>query len=143
MYRLFDCLWLLLKRVESQNHRIKIFKFQGTPAKHETPTKAEEAKPTDSKDKENIYPSFTENKDSEKTSIVNETFEVKSAGDTSAKPEAAENKSDKYSSIALLDDEQEEEKWEERTTVITKTDHEGYVAAASAILQDVKTPVKR
>lgn len=53
---------------------------------------------------------------------------------------------DKYSSIALLDDELEEEKWEERTTVITKTDHENYVAAATSILQevllDVKTPIK-
>jgi hypothetical protein len=52
---------------------------------------------------------------------------------------------DKYSSIALLDDELEEEKWEERTTVITKTDHENYVAAATSILQevllDVKTPI--
>ena len=123
------CLNAVLKGV---NQRIKIFAFQGTPAKHETPTKAEEAKPTVSKDKENIYPTFTENRDIEKTCIVNETFEVKS---------------DKYSSIALLDDEQEEEKWEERTAVITKTDHEGYVAAASSILQDVlqdvKTPVKR
>ena len=54
---------------------------------------------------------------------------------------------DKYSSIALLDDQQEDEKWEERTAVITKNDHEEYVAAAEAIIYDlisgVKTPVKR
>ena len=54
---------------------------------------------------------------------------------------------DKYSCIAVLDDELEDEKWEERTSVITKTDHEEYIAAAEAILgdllADVKTPVKR
>ena len=31
---------------------------------------------------------------------------------------------DKYSAIALLDDDQEEEKWSERTAVITALDHQ-------------------
>ena len=54
---------------------------------------------------------------------------------------------DKYSCIARLDDELEDEKWEERTAVITRNDHEEYLAAANSILHDllgdVKTPVKR
>ena len=53
---------------------------------------------------------------------------------------------DKYSSIALLDEELEDEKWEERTAVITRNDHEEYIAAATSILHDligdVKTPQK-
>ena len=131
---------------------ITTFTFQGTPSKNETPSKAEEAVPIDPKDKENIYPTFPEDKHIDKTSIVNETFEARSACNASTDLETSDisiNTSclnDKYSSIALLDDEQEDEKWEERTTVITKTDHENYVAAATSILQevllDVKTPVK-
>ena len=54
---------------------------------------------------------------------------------------------DKYNCIAILDEEHEDEKWEERTTVITKNDHEEYVQAAEAILADiiaeVKTPTRR
>eukprot|EP00091_Calanus_sinicus_P021480 TRINITY_DN6375_c0_g1_i3.p1 TRINITY_DN6375_c0_g1~~TRINITY_DN6375_c0_g1_i3.p1 ORF type:complete len:331 (+),score=88.12 TRINITY_DN6375_c0_g1_i3:272-1264(+) len=125
---------------------------EGTPSKNETPSKPEEVGPTDSKDKENIFPTFPEDKHIDKTSIVNETFEAKSACDVSTELETSGNSintsslNDKYSSIALLDDELEEEKWEERTTVITKTDHENYVAAATSILQevllDVKTPIK-
>ena len=53
---------------------------------------------------------------------------------------------DKYSSIADLDCELEDEKWEERTAVITRTDHEEYIAAATSILHDligeVRSPVK-
>ena len=53
---------------------------------------------------------------------------------------------DKYSSIAQLDEELEDEKWEERTAVITRNDHEEYIAAATSILHDligdVKTPQK-
>ena len=51
---------------------------------------------------------------------------------------------DKYSSIAQLDGELEDEKWEERTAVITRNDHEEYLAAATSILHDligeVRTP---
>ena len=45
--------------------------------------------------------------------------------------------SDKYSSIAILDEECEDEKWEERTAVITSTAHEEYVAAARAIIHEL------
>ena len=124
-----------------------IFLFQGTPVKPDAPAKVEEVKLNEPQDKENIFPTFPENNDLGKTSILNETFEEKPAPDISDKQEVLDNTSDKYSSIALLDDEQEEEKWEERTAVITKNDHEGYLSAASSILQevlqDVKTPVKR
>eukprot|EP00092_Neocalanus_flemingeri_P035827 GFUD01039007.1.p1 GENE.GFUD01039007.1~~GFUD01039007.1.p1 ORF type:complete len:2150 (+),score=757.42 GFUD01039007.1:317-6766(+) len=126
---------------------------EGTPSKNETPSKAEEIKEIDAKDKENIFPTFPEDNQEDKTSIVNETFEEESAGNTTDvtttdnsinKPDSSQN--DKYSCIALLDDEQEDEKWEERTTVITRTDHENYITAAGSILQevlsDVKTPVK-
>ena len=133
-------------------HTITIFTFQGTPSKTETPSKPEEAGQTVAKDKENIFPTFPEDKHVDKTSIVKETFEGKSACNASTDLETSDNLintsslNDKYSSIALLDDELEEEKWEERTTVITKTDHENYVAAATSILQevllDVKTPIK-
>jgi len=122
-------------------------KKKGTPVKPDTPAKVEEVKHNEPQDKENIFPTFPENSDLGKTSILNETFEEKPVRDISDKQEVLDNTSDKYSSIALLDDEQEEEKWEERTAVITKNDHEGYLSAASSILQevlqDVKTPVKR
>ena len=121
------------------NSMLTLSIFQGTPTKNETPSKVGDAKG----DKENIFPTFPEEKQIDKTSIVNETFEVKPV----CNPSSNTDLSDKYSSIAKLDDENEVEKWQERTTVITKTDHECYVAAASSILQevllDVKTPVKR
>ena len=92
----------------------------------------------------------------ESNSLVNVTFgtnsatkllEFKDLHQSEEKGVMAEESDDKYSCIARLDDELEEEKWEERTSVITKTDHEEYIAAAGAILSeliaDVKTPVKR
>ena len=39
-------------------------------------------------------------------------------------PEGEDVGGDKYSAIASLDDDQEEEKWSERTTVITALDHQ-------------------
>ena len=93
-------------------------------------------------DKENIFSSssaFPQESDIKQDSIVNESCTLEAA--------AMSQESDKYSSIALLDEEQEEEKWEERTAVITRTDHEEYLAAANSILHDllgdVRTPVKR
>jgi hypothetical protein len=44
---------------------------------------------------------------------------------------------DKYASIASLDDEQDDEKWEERTELITRIDHEEYVECAKSILKDL------
>lgn len=91
-------------------------------------------------DKENIFSSssaFPQDADLTQDSIVNETYNLG----------ATAMEADKYSSIARLDDELEDEKWEERTAVITRTDHEEYLAAANSILHDligdVKTPVKR
>ena len=49
---------------------------------------------------------------------------------------------DKYSSIAILDEECEDEKWEERTTVITSNDHEEYIKAAEAIIHDLISEIK-
>ena len=93
-------------------------------------------------DKENIFSSssaFPKESDIKQDSIVNESCTLEAA--------AMSQETDKYSSIALLDEEQEEEKWEERTAVITRTDHEEYLAAANSILHDllgdVRTPVKR
>ena len=127
--------------------------FQGTPTKTgETPSKKVENKQSD---KENIYQPSDENVN-QPSSLVNETFKMENDAVTfkqlsdqakAATMSASDNDNDKYSSIALLDDQQEDEKWEERTAVITKNDHEEYVAAAEAIIYDlisgVKTPVKR
>ena len=44
---------------------------------------------------------------------------------------------DKYSCIAQLDEELEDEKWEERTAVITKNDHEENLSSAADILQEL------
>ena len=41
-----------------------------------------------------------------------------------ASASAADLEGDKYSAIALLDDDLEEEKWSERTAVITALDHQ-------------------
>ena len=53
----------------------------------------------------------------------------------------------KYEAIADLDEADEEERWEERTGVITADQHKEYVAYASDILVDVvgdvRTPVKK
>ena len=40
------------------------------------------------------------------------------------KEEIWPHKSDKYGAISLLDDDQEEEKWSERASVITALDHQ-------------------
>ena len=40
------------------------------------------------------------------------------------KEEIFPHKSDKYGAISLLDDDQEEEKWTERASVITALDHQ-------------------
>ena len=133
--------------------------MQGTPTKGETPSKSSDKKHEDQK--ENILRPIDENNAVEESSIVNETFGSKSAKlltfkDLHSSPDQVvmdggssvkTSGDDKYSCIALLDDEHDDEKWEERTSVITKNDHEEYVAAAEAILSDlladVKTPVKR
>eukprot|EP00092_Neocalanus_flemingeri_P014065 GFUD01015174.1.p1 GENE.GFUD01015174.1~~GFUD01015174.1.p1 ORF type:complete len:732 (-),score=178.17 GFUD01015174.1:172-2367(-) len=44
---------------------------------------------------------------------------------------------DKYCFIAKLDDQLEDVKWEERTTVITSMDHQDFLAAASQIVQNI------
>ena len=43
----------------------------------------------------------------------------------------------RYSAIANLDDELESEKWSERTTVITKVDHDNYISSARDIVTDI------
>ena len=132
--------------------------MQGTPTKGETPSKSSDKKHEDQK--ENILRPIDENNAVEESSIVNKTFGSKSSKlltfkDLHSSPDqvvmdgesSVKSGDDKYSCIALLDDEHDDEKWEERTSVITKNDHEEYVAAAEAILSDlladVKTPVKR
>lgn len=44
---------------------------------------------------------------------------------------------DKYSCIADLDDDHEDEKWCERTELITRIDHENYIESARSILDDI------
>ena len=108
-------------------------------------------------DKENIQQA----EEAGASCLVNETFKLevdnlttfKELSDQSAMAAAGDTEKevtlgpDKYSSIAVLDEEAEDEKWEERTAVITKNDHEEYISAAGAILRDiladVKTPIKR
>ena len=48
---------------------------------------------------------------------------------------------DKYSFIASLDDQLDDVKWEERTTVITAIDHQAYLATAEQIVQDIMETV--
>ena len=79
----------------------------------------------------------------EQTSIVNESYENSSSWESyegSSSQEAfeaekyldqnnsnaltANDSNDKYLAIARLDDELENEKWEERTAVITSNDHQ-------------------
>ena len=48
---------------------------------------------------------------------------------------------DKYSFIASLDDQLDDVKWEERTTVITAMDHQAYLATAEQIVQDIMETV--
>lgn len=55
-----------------------------------------------------------------------------------SRPGMKENaRGDRYGAIALLDDDQEEEKWSERTSVITAHDHQTNLVAAAAILEEV------
>ena len=115
--------------------------LQGTPTKGETPGKV--VKKAD--DKENIYSASEENVEGP-SSLVNETFKLEKDSltfrDLSEQHKVemaseAEKAGDKYSCIAILDEEGEDEKWEERTAVITSNDHEEYVAAAGAILHEL------
>ena len=87
----------------------------------------------------------------ESNSLVNETFgtnsatkllEFKDLHQTEEKVVMAKENDDKYSCIARLDDELEDEKWEERTAVITKNDHEEYIAAAESIISDILAEMK-
>ncbi len=54
---------------------------------------------------------------------------------------------DRYAAIGSLDDETEEERWSERTSIITRIDHETYTSYAQDILDElvanVKTPEKK
>ena len=98
-------------------------------------------------EKENSFPVFDgDNTIDEQTSIVNESYENSSSWesyegsssqeafeaekyldqktpDSSIEP-TADDSVDKYLAIARLDDELENEKWEERTAVITSNDHQ-------------------
>ena len=80
------------------------------------------------------------------SSLVNETFKLdkdsltfRDLSDQNRVEMAseAEQGGDKYSCIAILDEEGEDEKWEERTAVITSNDHAEYFAAAGAILHEI------
>ena len=98
-------------------------------------------------EKENSFPVFDgDNTIEDQTSIVNESYENSSSWesyegsssqeafeaekyldqktpDSSIEP-TADDSVDKYLAIARLDDELENEKWEERTAVITSNDHQ-------------------
>jgi len=135
------------------------------------PGSKQEASTPITEEKENSFPVFDgDNTIEEQTSIVNESYENSSSWESyevSSSQEAieaekyldqntpnsqnestttADESGDKYLAIARLDDELENEKWEERTAVITSNDHQEYIACAASILQDVlaevKTPVK-
>ena len=118
------------------------------------------AKPEVSKpapeEKENSFPVCSADTTVEETSIVNESYDNSSSWESyEGSPKGRDSfdgsaheaiESDKYSAIAQLDDELEDEKWEERTAVITSADHQDNISAASDILREVlsevKTPVK-
>ena len=105
----------------------------------------------------------------EQTSIVNESYENSSSWESyeSSSQEAieaekyldqntpnlsrngltADDSGDKYLAIARLDDELENEKWEERTAVITSNDHQvtGSIPQHDiSLMQDIgiNTPIK-
>lgn len=109
------------------------------------PGSKQEASTPIAEEKENLFPVFDgDNTIEEQTSIVNESYENSSSWESyevSSSQEAIEaekyleqnsqNESttgdesgDKYLAIARLDDELENEKWEERTAVITSNDHQ-------------------
>ena len=121
--------------------------LQGTPTKGEAPAKVE--KKVD--DKENVFLPVDEEQ-IQPISLVNESFKLDEASDKllsfkqlSDQAKASDmdvTVNDKYDCIAMLDDAQEDEKWEERTAVITKNDHEEYIAAAESILSDILAEMK-
>ena len=118
--------------------------MQGAPA-----SKQEASTPI-AEEKENSFPVFDgDNTIEEQTSIVNESYENSSSWESyegSSSQEAFEaekyldqnntpndsndgltaddSNGDKYLAIARLDDELDNEKWEERTAVITSNDHQ-------------------
>ena len=118
--------------------------MQGAP-----PSKQEASTPI-AEEKENSFPVFDgDNTIEEQTSIVNESYENSSSWesyegsssqeafeaekylDQNATPNdsndgltADDSNGDKYLAIARLDDELDNEKWEERTAVITSNDHQ-------------------
>ena len=116
------------------------YHFQGAPG-----SKQEASTPI-TEEKENSFPVFDgDNTIEEQTSIVNESYENSSSWESyevSSSQEAieaekyldqntpnestttADESGDKYLAIARLDDELENEKWEERTAVITSNDHQ-------------------
>ena len=122
-------------------HQNDGYHLQGAPA-----SKQEASTPI-AEEKENSFPVFDgDNTIEEQTSIVNESYENSSSWesyegsssqeafeaekyldqktpDSSIEP-TADDSIDKYLAIALLDDELENEKWEERTAVITSNDHQ-------------------
>ena len=124
-------------------HKSYVYKciLQGTPTKGETPGKVVKK----AEEKENIYSASEENVEGP-SSLVNETFKLEKDSLTFSDlreqhgvemASEAEQGGDKYSCIAILDEEGEDEKWEERTAVITSTDHEECVAAARAIVHEL------
>ena len=125
-------------------HQNEGYHLQGAPgAKQEASTPIAE-------EKENSFPVFDgDNTIEEQTSIVNESYENSSSWesyegsssqeafeaekylDQNATPNdsndgltADDSNGDKYLAIARLDDELDNEKWEERTAVITSNDHQ-------------------
>ena len=125
-------------------HQNDGYHLQGAPA-----SKQEASTPI-AEEKENSFPVFDgDNTIEEQTSIVNESYENSSSWESyegSSSQEAFEaekyldqnntpndsndgltaddSNGDKYLAIARLDDELDNEKWEERTAVITSNDHQ-------------------
>merc|ERR1711935_531276 len=117
---------------------------KGSPA--EVGESKEEVKQVEqAKDKENYKPENANDGTDCETSLQNEFFKTTSDS-LSFNPDKNEDKQDKdgdkYFAIASLDEEHDDEKWLERTTVITKTDHETYLECAESIIKEVLTEVK-
>merc|ERR1712080_267952 len=77
----------------------------------------------------------------DETIPMNSPYESQNATETLVFPELKESTSlltpSRYSAIAGLDKDQDDEKWIERTTVITKIDHEHYLDSAREVVNEL------
>ncbi len=100
-----------------------------------------------SEDKENALPT-----DENASAKEDSPLEIKTKAEGVSKPEEEVeiSQNDKYAAILSLDEEEgggEAEQWSERTSIITKIDHELYQSYAREVIDElvgnVRTPEKK